>query len=339
MRISVALIAIYFAFRNQNLPEIGKTISTLNPMVFVGGLIVFVLAQLVFVLRWWMLLKTQKIDIPYMMAVKLHFIGLFYNNCLPGSVGGDILRAGYVSTHTDKKVEAVLSVFFDRAIGLAGTITMAAVFYWIIARSDQSFAMEMARKTASGPAPTYLKPLLLAIIVVITIVAAVFLVTKSGRSKMLHVFKTIEDKGLALIKKALMALILYCKKPLVLIAAILLTVICQVMSIFSIYLVCRGMQIEASFIYYLAFFPTSWVIGVIPISVGGAGIMEGVLNTLFGKVATISTDDIAIPGLIQRVIFLTASLPGLIIHLKGHHLPSNTTDKQDFSVDSQQKFT
>lgn len=286
-----------------------------------------------------MLLRAQTINIPYMMAIKLHFIGLFYNNCLPGSVGGDVLRAGYVSTHTDKKVEAVLSVFFDRAIGLASTIAMAAVFFLVISRSDQSFSMEIAQKTANGPSPAYLKPLLLIITAIFAIVVIAFIATKSGRSKMLHVVKTIKDKGLVLIKKAFMAVVLYCKKPLVLIAAILLTVICQVMSIFSIYLVCRGMQIEASFIYYLAFFPTSWVIGVIPISVGGAGIMEGVLNTLFGKVATISTDDIAIPGLIQRVIFLTASLPGLVIHLKGHHLPSNTVDKQDFSVDSRQKFT
>lgn len=308
-------------------------------MVFVSGVLVFVLAQLVFVLRWWILLKAQAINIPYIMAIKLHFIGLFYNNCLPGSVGGDLLRAGYVSTHTDKKVEAVLSVFFDRAIGLAGTIAMAAVFYWIIARSDQSFTMEIAQKTANGPAPTYLKPLLIAVIAVIAIVTAIFLATKLGRSKLLHVFKVIEDKGLALIKKAFMAFILYCKKPMVLIAAILLTVICQAMSILSIYLVCRGMQIKASMMYYFAFFPTSWVIGVIPISVGGAGIMEGTLNALFGKVATISSGHEAIPGLIQRVIFLTASLPGLLIHLKGYHLPSNTADKQDFSVDSRQSST
>ncbi len=335
MRISVALIAIYFAFRNQNLPEIGKTILTLNPLVFVTGLVIFILAQLVFVLRWWMLLKAQRIDIPYIIAVRLHFIGLFYNNCLPGSVGGDLLRAGYVSTHTDKKVEAVLSVFFDRAIGLAGTITMAVVFFWIIARQDQSFTMEMAQKTANGPLPAYLKPLLLIVAAIFAVVVVAFLATRSGRSKLLYVLKVIEDKGLALIKKAFMAVVLYCKKPLVLITAILLTVICQALSIYSFYLVCKGMQIEVSIIYYFAFFPISWVIGVIPISVGGAGIMEGALNTLFGKVATVSSGHEAIPGLIQRVIFLTASLPGLIIHIKGHHLPANTGKKQDFSVDCQ----
>ena len=107
------------------------------------------------------------------------------------------------------------------------------------------------------------------------------------------------------------------------------------MSIASIYLVCKGMQIDAAFMYYLAFFPISWVISVVPISVGGAGIMEGTLNALFGKVATMSTLHEAIPGLIQRVIFLTASLPGLVIHIKGQHLPSKTDNKQDFSVDTQ----
>jgi hypothetical protein len=124
----------------------------------------------------------------------------------------------------------------------------------------------------------------------------------------------------------------------VLIGAILLTFICQSLAILGFWIVCRDMQINAPLMCYFAFFPTSWVLGVIPVSIGGAGVMEGGLKFLFGKIATVTEGQRVIPGLVQRVIFLIVSMPGLVVHIKGAHLPDGTVpdkvlDKPEISVD------
>ncbi len=65
----------------------------------------------------------------YAAAIRLFFLGLFYNNLMPGSVGGDLVKAWYVTKHTDKRLEGVLSVFMDRVIGLFGMVLMAIFTY------------------------------------------------------------------------------------------------------------------------------------------------------------------------------------------------------------------
>ena len=109
--------------------NLARTFLGINIGVFASIVGIFVLSQVIVGLRWWLLLRSQSIFIPFFSAVKLHFLGLFYNNCMPGAVGGDLIRAWYVTKYTDKRFEAALSVFVDRAIGLLSTIIIAAFSY------------------------------------------------------------------------------------------------------------------------------------------------------------------------------------------------------------------
>jgi uncharacterized protein (TIRG00374 family) len=97
--------------------------------IFAAATIIFAAGNVIISLRWWLLLKTQSIFIELRAAVMLFFLGWFYNNFMPSSVGGDLVRAWYVTKHTDKKFNAALSVFVDRGIGLAGTLIIAAFYY------------------------------------------------------------------------------------------------------------------------------------------------------------------------------------------------------------------
>ena len=136
IRIAVAIMAfLYFVVKNDP-KAIIKDFSSLNIFIFLFAFLLFVGGNLVFVLRWLLLLRTQEVYISYWPALKLHLLGLFYNNCLPGSVGGDLLRAWYVTMHTEKKIEAAMSVFVDRAIGLICTVAMAFLAYWLIPSGD-----------------------------------------------------------------------------------------------------------------------------------------------------------------------------------------------------------
>jgi uncharacterized membrane protein YbhN (UPF0104 family) len=114
---------------------------------------------------------------------------------------------------------------------------------------------------------------------------------------------------------------LYCSRPFILLLAILLTFACQSMPIYGLYLVGKNLGIEANLRYYLMFFPLSWIIGIIPISVGGAGVMELGLKGLFGKVAQVTETQGLILALTQRLTWLLIAIPGVMIHLTGKHLP------------------
>jgi len=42
-------------------------------------------------LRWWILLRSQKVTISYLQALQLIFAGAFASNFLPSTIGGDAL--------------------------------------------------------------------------------------------------------------------------------------------------------------------------------------------------------------------------------------------------------
>jgi len=132
LRFIVAAGALYLAFRGENLKEVTEIFLGVKLWTFTIALLAYILGQLIFVVRWRILLRVLSIKIDFLPATNLMFLGLFYNNCLPGSVGGDFLRAWYVTKHTYKRFEAALSVFVDRAVGLAGMFIMAFACYWFI---------------------------------------------------------------------------------------------------------------------------------------------------------------------------------------------------------------
>ena len=87
------------------------------------------------------------------------------------------------------------------------------------------------------------------------------------------------------------------------------------------------MGIDASLKYYYVFFTLAWVVGAIPVSIGGVVVVEGSLVILFTQFAGIEESAAWAIALSQRAVWMITSLPGAAIHLMGAHLP------KDFFVD------
>lgn len=78
--------------------------------------------------RWYILVRA--LDLPFSLynAFRLGMVGLFYNTFLPGSVGGDLVKAYFIAkAHPERKTRAVATVIADRVMGLFGLILFVAV--------------------------------------------------------------------------------------------------------------------------------------------------------------------------------------------------------------------
>lgn len=332
IRIAVVTAGIIWAViwlssgqRWQNLLQIFKK---MNLLLFAAVLVVFALGQVLVALRWWILTKTQAIVIPFSAALRLHFLGLFYNNFLPGSVGGDLIRAWYVTKHTEKKFEAVISVFVDRIIGLFSTLLIAIFFYTIFLRG-QVEKLNLRPETGLITRIVQNKHIFLYAAGALLILLAIFFSNKPGR----HALKTFTFKlaklAASLIKKLQNAAVVYCKKPLAISQVFALTVFLQIMTITAFWVLGKNLGIHVSVRYYYVFFTMTWILGAIPVSIGGAVVVEGTLVYMFIHLASVQPEAALALALAQRIIWMLASLPGAVIHLSGAHLP------KDFSIDYQ----
>jgi len=340
LRILVATGALYLVFRGEDLRELAGIMLRVNPWVFLAAIGLFWLAQVLFVLRWRLLLKVQSVDISIWAGLKLHLLGLFYNNCLPSSIGGDVLRAWYVTKHTDgeRGVGAALSVFVDRIVGLIGTLLIASIAYWLVPVGVGYMPEGEAGAEANGGLIRYLVEhrwiFIWAAIAVGVGFCAVW-ASERGREVLTACWQRVRGTTVRVLEKSATAIKLYCRKPFVLVYALGLTFLCQATCVIAFWLVGRNLGVGAHMKYYFVFFPLSWLLGALPISIGGIGIMEGWLKIMFMKLPGVSSKEALAVALCQRIIWLIGSLPGLAVHLVGAHLPKK---KVDFFVDSQESL-
>jgi uncharacterized protein (TIRG00374 family) len=299
----------------------------MNKGIYAATLAVFVIGQVIVGFRWWLLLRTQSIVISIAAAVRLNFLGWFYNNFMPGSVGGDLLRAWYVTKHTEKRFEAALSVFVDRIVGLFSTFIIAGFFYILFLR-NQKDAVALTGRSGLLEFLVEYKWFVISIITVLVVVFCGMRLNRRGRSVLQKIWFHIHINSIKAFEKCKNALIVYSGSPITILAAFILTVSLQMVVITSFGFLGRSLGITVSLKYYYVFFTLTWVLGALPISVGGAVVVEGILAFLFIHYAGVDKELAFALAMCQRTVWMLASLPGAVIHLIGAHLP------KDFFIDS-----
>ena len=78
--------------------------------------------------RWYLLVRALDLKFTFRDAVRLGMVGFFYNTFLPGSVGGDAVKAYFlIRDQPTRRAAAFATVVADRLFGLFGLILYVAV--------------------------------------------------------------------------------------------------------------------------------------------------------------------------------------------------------------------
>lgn len=325
---------VLWVSKGERWHNLTKIFLEMNLWVFAAVLGIFVMAQLIVGLRWWLLLRSQSVYIGFWAAERLFFLGWFYNNFMPGSVGGDLIRAWYVTKHTDKRFEAALSVFVDRGIGLLTTLIIAAFFYTVFLRGQGPviFSGQQSRVGFVHSVGEH-KWILFWVVVVVAAVFGGLLLHRRGRLLLGRGWEYIRKRGISVLSKFGNAIVVYCRNPLAILTVFGLTVFLQIVTITGFWFLGVDLGIEASVKYYYVFFTLTWVLGAVPVSIAGAGVVEGSLVYLFIQFAGVEAEAALALALCQRIVWMLSSLPGAVIHLAGAHLP------KEFFIDYEKSIT
>lgn len=317
LRLAIAALASWLILKDLDFPQLAETFKRLNLLILTLAMVIYTLAQGLVGFRWWLVLKAQQIRVPLVFAVKLTLLGHFFSQFMPSSVGGDLVRAWYVSRYSDKKLQAALGVAVDRIVGLISTFLLAFGSYFLFMRGQD--ILQISRDTASIRVP-FLQPNL----IIPLILSSLFIIT--GLIILLLSFKTFKlmlfrlyRHGVHFFTQLQEVVKVYYHHPAVFIFSLIITILLQSLVILSYWAIGQNLRIAADMSYYFVFFPMVWAFGSIPISIAGIGILEGGLVFLFVKFAGADTETAITLALCQRLTWLVAAVPGLWFHLVGAH--------------------
>ncbi len=270
------------------------------------ALVVFSLTQLAISIRWWLLLKVQDVHLSLPEAVRLTLLGIFFNNAVPGTVGGDLFKAYYAAKHTDRKAGVMVAVAVDRIIGLVEFALMAGIMLVV------AWGFGLASK-----AELMFPAIAIAILLGGLLVAMTFLLSSSFR-RFFHLQKLYRRLPMAHhIAAAGEATGRYRRRLGKLVEALGISFVAHVMFVSCALLIGRSLGISVPWHKYYLYIPLIYVIGAVPITPGGIGLVE----KLYVIFLAANPSALLVLALIMRLMPVLVGLPGLLVFLSGPRPP------------------
>ena len=254
------------------------------------------------------LLRAQQIHIAYWPCLKFSFAGNFLNFATPlGSNAGDVFKAYFVATHTDRKTESVTTIVLDRLIGLGTLIASVALITTV---SGSSRLAEFR--------PFVLGALVAGVVAVLAYRSAALrrVLVPRGWLERLPFFDQLQR-----IDRTAGAL---ASRKGILLAAVLLSLLLQGTAIAAYFTVAIAMGLDAhagNALEYFAYFYTGAVIQALPGPPQGLGTVELAYSYFLAPFG--SPSQIICFAFAARVVVLVCALPGLLVTLTGSYRPSD----------------
>ena len=142
--INIGLVVLAFTLLGvvlwQNRDEIRAVFARpLDLRLLALGILIFQISLLITFVRWYILVKVIEPKFTLRSTMLLGFVGYVFNLVIPGAVGGDFIKAAFLSRMHIRRTQAVASMVIDRILGLLGLFVLAAVagaVAWSMADDD-----------------------------------------------------------------------------------------------------------------------------------------------------------------------------------------------------------
>lgn len=335
--ITLALAALAFLVYRTPKATFAQAIQGMDAKWVTGAIFFYLSAQTLLATRWVFLLRVHGVHISRFQAIKLTYLGLFYNNMMPGSVGGDLLKGWYITQHSGahQRLEAATTVFVDRLIGLIGMVIVGALASLLI-----------------GPGLAYhgvqIRWLIWGLLGMMLLGSIVFFSRHIRR--VLGISKLLDKLPFAqVLRQVDLAIRAYRTHVLTIVWALFLTAVIQGMSIVAIWMLTQSLKFDqVRFIQCLVIMPIVWTISAaIPVP-GGLGVVENLVTYLFCLVINRqhpveATGQAAALALLIRLLVCLCSMPGALVPILGGHLPKQSeltadlTKIDTFSLENHEK--
>lgn len=298
------------------------TLAEANALLLAIALAGYLVSLAIVGIRWWFLLGIQEIRIRLWEALRLTYLGQFFNTVVPGTVGGDLVKAYYAAKHTPRKAGVLVSIFVDRVLGFAEMVLLAAVMLTAVWLGGTP--MDQIRQ-----AGFFVLTFMAGISVALT-----FLLSP-GLRRLLHLQKIYQRLPISHhIAAAGDAANLYRRRLGGLAKAVLMTVGAQVMWICAIGLIGTSLKLPVPFYSYLVYVPVIYMCAsFIPVP-GGVGVIEGAYVLFFSATGCDASQILAL-ALMARVMDIARGLPGLWVVITGPRLPKSGAMQAELKADAE----
>ncbi len=249
--------------------------------------------------RWQTVLKAFDAHVPLPTLVSHLLAGMFVGNALPGTIGGDVLRVSRSAKSTGSSTTAFAAVVIERLTGF-----VALPFLTLVAFAVNPSLLDHKRAWLA---------LLIACVTLLTL--AVILIV-AGHPRLAGRF-ALHENSMRFVGAVHVGIDDLRRRPHATRRIFAAAVTYQASVVLSVLLIIRALELPLPTAAVVAFIPAVAIAQVLPISISGLGVREGLLSgflTGFG----IQTGQAVAVGLLWYGMTLLVSLLGAPSFATGH---------------------
>ena len=297
LKILLSATLLFYLIQKAHLAVIYQTILSADIRYYLLAIGVYIIAQPIRSMRWWLLLKEKQVSISRTRLLILCFIGTFFSGFLPTIVGGDVVRGYYVFKESNAQDVSFASILVERLCGLVIILItgFAASLYFLILQ---------------GPSPlitTCLGGCLLGL----AIMCSIFYRPCFGfLSRPLPLVQRWDIAGK--INEIYQSTLSYKGHPGALAWCVVLSFFYQLVIILIHFLmsVALGWNIPGA-LFFLAV-PVVTVVSMFPLSFGGLGVREGAMVIFFSQYGISAASAISLSLLSYSISLVAGAIGGML---------------------------
>jgi uncharacterized protein (TIRG00374 family) len=303
--LSLGLVAVFLSV--VDISTFLASLAAVDP-VTIAAAVGLCFSQTLFVgFRWHALGHRTGIFVGRWQAMRITFAAMFANQLMPTSIGGDLVRIGFLGRLGVPAGRGARTVVLDRTAGLLSLLTLMAVTGIVLGEQlPADWPVNFIR---------VLPVLAISLILVVLFAGDRFADTVEERLKFSWFAQLLRDSSRLLRSGVTTGVIL------------LLSYAVHLASATCIWILARGSGAEIGFVQVLGCLPIVILVQLVPVSIAGWGIREGAVISLFALVGVGFAPALAISILWGAAIAGGSVLAGAIWFLTrsaGERLPEQS---------------
>ena len=309
VKLSVSIILLVVLFAKVDVPQLWDNARRASVPWLLVAMVVTATITVIAVWRWNLLLNAQRITVTFASLLGSFLVATYFNNFLPSNIGGDVIRIGDTARHTNSKTLATTVVLMDRILGLIALVLVAAL---------GASAAGQLHHTAAPIWPVWLWAMFFAGAAATT--AAVF--TPTGFGRLLRPLTIFHAEWVGeRITTLTSALARFREEPLVLVTAFAGAIGVQALTVLFYFAVAYALHLDVGVWDLAVIVPMSFVVQVVPLSVGGFGVREAFFSYSFHRLGQ-PIEDAVLLSLLAQAVVMIFSLSGLAVYIWRNRHPS-----------------
>ncbi len=272
-------------------------LANMNLLLFFLSAFAYFLCASFAGVRWHWLLKANGFDVTLWEAWRLNWVGVFFNNVVPGLTGGDVVKAYYIAKRTGQKTVPILTVIVDRILGLSALALLALI---VVLWNFQRF-----KALAWG---------ILGVLGMVSVFTVLFLSRRVRRKLKLNEFLK-RLPGARILMRIDEALTFYRTKKKALVFWLLASMCNHILSTGFVAILGYAMAYNVGLVEYFALVPVINIASAVPIAPAGWGVGETLYDLAFMQYAGLGPGEGAALSGVSRAMVTVLSLIGGILLL------------------------